>query len=98
MLSMCHAALFITSVAALLATLKANMGAENLPGALKNISEDVQTYFNHTKDSFQSVLIDNAVHSVIFYQIALSIQTCHMLMAEPSTYDMFTLFEKERLC
>jgi hypothetical protein len=60
MLSMCIAALFITSVAALLATFKANMGAENLPGALKNTSEDMQTYFNHTKDSFQTVLIDNA--------------------------------------
>ena len=60
MLSMCHAALFITSVAALLATFKANTGAENLPGTLKNISEDVETYFNHTKDSFQTVLVDNA--------------------------------------
>ena len=57
---MCHAALFITSVAALLATFKANTGAENLPGTLKNISEDVETYFNHTKDSFQTVLVDNA--------------------------------------
>ena len=38
------------------------------------------------------------IHSVIFHHIALSIQTCHMLMAEPSTYDMFALFEKERLC
>jgi hypothetical protein len=60
MLSMCIAALFITSVAALLATFKANMGAENLPGALRNISEDVQTYINQTKDSYQTVLIDNA--------------------------------------
>ena len=29
------------------------------------------------------------IHSVIFYHIALSMQTCHMLMAEPST-DMLT--------
>ena len=34
------------------------------------------------------------IHSVIFYNIALSIQTCHMLMAEPSTYDMFALLKK----
>ena len=36
----------------------------------------------------------NKKHSVIFYHIALSIQTCHMLMAEPSTYDMFVLLKK----
>ena len=33
-------------------------------------------------------------HSVIFYHIALSMQTCHMLMAEPSTYDMFAFLKK----
>ena len=36
----------------------------------------------------------NPIHSVVFYHIALSIQTCHMLMAEPSTYDMFALLKK----
>ena len=34
------------------------------------------------------------MHSVIFYHIALSKQTCHMLMVEPSTYDMFAFLKK----
>ena len=34
------------------------------------------------------------MHSVIFYHIALSMKTCHMLMAEPSTYDMFAFLKK----
>ena len=34
------------------------------------------------------------LHSVLFYHIALSMKTCHMLMAEPSTYDMFAFFKK----
>ena len=33
-------------------------------------------------------------HSVLFYHIALSKQTCCMLMAEESTYDMFAFKKK----
>jgi hypothetical protein len=36
------------------------------------------------------------IHSVIFYRIALSKQTCHMLMDEPSTYDMLAILKKNR--
>ena len=32
--------------------------------------------------------------SILFYHIAQSIKTCHMLMAKPSTYDMFALLKK----
>ena len=33
-------------------------------------------------------------HSVLFYHIALSIKTCHMLMADLSTYDMFAFLKE----
>ena len=31
--------------------------------------------------------------SILFYHIAQSIKTCHMLMAKPSTYDMFAFLK-----
>ena len=60
LLSACLAALFITSVAALIANFHLNDGIENLPGKLKNISEDVERYFNNTKDSFETALVGKA--------------------------------------
>ena len=36
------------------------------------------------------------IHSVIFNHIALLIKTCHMLMAEPTAYDMFVFLKKNR--
>jgi hypothetical protein len=47
-----------------------------------------------TPTCFFLYYIQKSLHSVIFYHIALSIQTCHMLMAEPSAYDMFALLKK----
>ena len=37
--------------------------------------------------SVLSVVVAGGKHSVFFYHIALSIKTCHLLMAEPSTFD-----------
>ena len=39
-----------------------------------------------------------AYHSVFFYHIGISIQTCRLLMDELSTYDMFAISKKEPLC
>jgi len=55
-------AIFITSVASLIATFEANNGANSLPGALENISDDVQTYLNNTKDSIEELLVEDATN------------------------------------
>ena len=38
----------------------------------------------------------NSLHSVLFYHIAPSIKTCHMSMAELSTYNRFAFLKKNR--
>ena len=48
----------------------------------------------HSKHCDKKIYNFNSVHSVLFYQIALSIKRCHMLMAELSTYDMFAFLKK----
>eukprot|EP00092_Neocalanus_flemingeri_P015545 GFUD01016827.1.p1 GENE.GFUD01016827.1~~GFUD01016827.1.p1 ORF type:complete len:679 (-),score=187.21 GFUD01016827.1:122-2158(-) len=60
LLSLSLAALFVTTVAALIANLYVYEGIENLPKSLKNISEDVDKYFNHTRESFETILVTNA--------------------------------------
>ena len=60
LLTVCVTAIFITSVASLLATFKSKKGVEELPGNLENISENLQTYFNRTRDGIEDVLVDDA--------------------------------------
>ena len=61
LLTICVTAIFITSVASLLATFKSKIGAEELPERLENISENLQTYLNKTRDSIENVLVDDAM-------------------------------------
>ena len=68
---------------------------KDIPGTIHNVCQDTPSIWFCPTTS-QSAL-DNGHphgHSVIFYHIALSIQTCHMLMAEPSICNMFALLKK----